>query len=386
MIVLAKGFGQKEQEVGYSFIIENPDPTYAYEDSEYHVALYDTNGTVLKTDSGYINMLLAGQQLGVSGSIYLDEGVTATKMEVQLNQGNVVEAKDYKPFTVENGTYFPNEYSPTVRGLINNPYEQDVRDLKVSAVLYNSAGEIIGGGNAYLNFILANSSTGVAIYVTSSGEVSRVDIYPSFSGFYELDIQEQLPEGASKLVLSKQGYGQDGTNLGIGMILENHNQAYAIENSMYHATSFSEDGTILAVSEGYLSVLLPGQTLGVADAQYLNEDVIVSRVDIQIKEGDFTESSIVSTFSSENISFLPDEYSPRVTGEIVNPYSKELSYVRVDAIAYNDIGDIIGSGLAYLDFVPANSKTAVEVYITVSGTPAKVELYAVPSMLSDIED
>jgi hypothetical protein len=130
--------------------------------------------------------------------------------------------------------------------------------------------------------------------------------------------------------------------------------------------------------------LLPTQTLGVADSQYLDEGVIVSRVDVQIKTGSFSELDIIPMFTSENVNFIPDEYSPQVTGEIISPYSKEVSNVRVDAIAYNEAGEIIGSGTTYLSFVPANSKAAVSVYVTVAGTPAKVELFASPSALSDL--
>jgi hypothetical protein len=59
--------------------------------------------------------------------------------------------------------------------------------------------------------------------------------------------------------------------------------------------------------------------------------------------------------------------------------------LRVSAIVYNEAGDIIGGGFTYLDFAPANDKTAVEVSITCIGTPAKIELYATVSSLSDFE-
>jgi hypothetical protein len=384
--LISQGFGQNGQEVGYGYVINNPNPDLAFDGSQYQIAVYNAEGTVIETDSGYINFILPGQQVGIGGTIYLDEGLTAAKVEIQINEGDAVASDLSGTFTSEKVTYAPTEYYSTARGVITNPYDQEVTNLQVSAIVYDEAGEIIGGGNTYLNFILANSSTGVIIPVTSNGNVSRVEIFPILTNFYDLDTSYQLPEGASNLVLTKQGYGQANTSMGIGMILENPNQGYAIENSMYHVTSYSEDGSVLAVSDGYVNLLLPTQTLGVADAQFLDEDVIVSRVDVQIKTGDFTESNEIPAFTSENVAFLPDQYSPQVTGEIVNPYSKEISNVRVDAVAYNDAGDIIGSGMTYLDFIPANAKAAVSVYVTVVGTPAKVELYAAVSALSDLEN
>ncbi len=384
LTITSQGLGQDGQTIGYGFIVHNPNSNYAFESSDYQIALYNAEGTVIETDSGYIELILPGQNLGVGGNIYLDEGLTATKMDIQLSAGNVIVSDLVDLFVVEKTAYLPGDYSSYAVGVINNPYDKDITSLRVSALVYNDAKEIIGGGLTYLNFLLAQKSIGVSVSVTSNGTVANVELYPALSGLSLLETSDQLPEGASNLVLSKQGYGQDGSNLAIGMILENPNQGYSIENSLYHVTSYSSDGSVLGVSDGYINLLLPGQILGVADAQYLDEGAVVSTIDIQIMTGDYTQSDVIPTFTSENVSFLADQYSPQVTGEILNPYSQEVTNVRVDAIAYNDAGDIIGSGFTYLDFIPANTKAAASVYLSVAGTPAKVELYAAVSALSEI--
>jgi len=380
------GFGQKNQELGFGFDFNNPNNKFAIRSIPFQIAVYDANNTVVNTEGGYVDYINPGETLGVGGIIYLNEGVTAAKIEVQLGEGEPVAAEFSEPFTVENVTYVPTEYYSTARGVITNPYDQDTTTIKVSAILYDEADQIVGGGNTYLSFLLANGSSGVIVPVSSSNNVSRVEIYPSITSIYEFENSNQIPEGASNLSKLKQGFGQNNTNLGIGMTIENPNQGYAIESSMYQSTSYSDDGSVLGVSTGYISLLLPTQILGISDAQYLDEGAIVARVDIQIKTGNFTVSNLIPMFTSENVTFIPDEYSPQVTGEIVNPYSKEVSNVRVDAIAYNDVGEIIGSGYTYLNFIPANSKAAVSVYMTVAGTPATVELYAAPSALSDIAE
>ena len=384
-LILGKtGFGQNNQEMGYAATVTNPNTDLAMMNIPYQIAVYDLDNKVINTDGGYIDYILPGEMLGIGGIIYLDEGVKAAKIEVQLSGGEPVATELSESFGVDKITYVPTEYYSTVRGVISNPYDQDMTSLKVSAILYDEADQIVGGGNTYLSFLLANGSAGVIIPVSSSKDVSRVEIYPAITSYYELEYQSQAPDGARNLVVVKQGFGQNNTNLGIGTMLENPNQDYAIENSMYQSTSYSDDGSVLGVSTGYINLVLPTQMLGVADSQYLDEGAIVSRVDVQIKTGNFTELTIIPMFTSENVTFIPDEYSPQVTGEIINPYSKEVSNIRVDAIAYNDAGEIIGSGYTYLNFIPANSKAAVSVYVTVAGTPAKVEIYAVPSVLTDI--
>jgi len=378
------GFGQNKQEAGYGFKLTNNNVDVAIRSIPFQIAVYDTNNKVVDTEGGYTDYIYGGETLGVGGTIYLDDGVKVGKIEVQVSEGEPIVAEFTEPFTVDNVIYVPSEYSSSVRGVITNPYDQDLTTLKVSAILYDEADNIIGGGNTYLSFLLANSSSGVIVPVSGSTNVSRVELYPSITNIYEFENPNQIPEGVSNLSIIKQGFGQNNTSLGIGMTIENPNQGYAIESSMYQSTSYSNDGSVLGVSTGYISLLLPTQILGISDAQYLDEGAIVSRVDVRIKTGYFTESNIIPIFTSENITFIPDEYSPQVTGEIVSPYSKEVSNVRVDAIAYNDAGEIIGSGYTYLNFIPANSKAAVSVYMTVAETPATVELYAAPSALSDI--
>ena len=64
--------------------------------------------------------------------------------------------------------------------MITSPYSRKLESLRVSAVLYNEAGEIIGGGLTYLNFVLANGTTGVKILTTARPdvEVASVELYP----------------------------------------------------------------------------------------------------------------------------------------------------------------------------------------------------------------
>ena len=386
-VVMGKtGFGQNKQEAGYGLELKNNNENVAIRSIPFQIAVYDANNTVVDTEGGYVDYIYPGETLGVGGTIYLNEGVTAAKIEVQVSEGEPIVAEFTEPFGVDSVTYVPSEYSSSVRGVITNPYDQDLTTIKVSAILYDEADNIVGGGNTYLSFLLANSSSGVIVPVSGSNNVSRVELYPSITNIYEFENPNQKPEEASNLSIIKQGFGQNNTSLGIGMTIENLNQGYAIESSMYQSTSYSDDGSILGVSTGYISLLLPTQILGISDAQYLDEGAIVARVDIQIQTGYFTESNIIPMFTSENVTFIPDEYSPQVTGEIVNPYSKEVTNVRVDAIAYNDAGDIIGSGYTYLNFIPANSKAAVSVYMTVAETPTTVELFAAPSALTDITE
>jgi hypothetical protein len=339
----------------------------------------------LRTDSGYIELILPSQTLGVAGTMWLDEGVAVSKLEVQLLEGDSTPTEPIPTFTVESSTYYAGEYSDAATCVINSPYGIDLQDIRVSAVVYNEDGEIIGGGFTYLDFILANGSTGVEVSVTTSGDVATVELYPTVSGLTFLWEETELPEGASNIALAKQGFGQDDQEIGFGMLIENPNGNFAIENSQYHVTAFAEDGHVLATEEGYVEVLLPNQILGVAGTTYLVEGTDVARIDAHVLVGGFVESDPIPYFTAENVTYQPDAYFPQVTGQIVSPYDQDITDVRVSAILYNEAGEIVGGGFTYLDFAPANGKAAAEVSITSSGTPATTELYATVSGLSEFE-
>lgn len=384
--VVSYGFGQDNRSVGYSFIVENPNSGLSFERSQYQLAALDESGAIVDTDSGFISLLLPDQTLGVSGSFFVDEGVTVASINVQLNAGDSETAEPIATFTVENPTYFAGSFSSSVTGVIGNPYERDLSNVRVSAVAYNAADEIVGGGFTFLNFVLANSTTGVDVSVTTAGEVARVELYPTISGLTFLGTESELPEDATIVNIINHGYGQEDRSAGFGLVLENSNNAYSIENSEYHVTLFAEDGTVIGVEEGFINLLLPSQVLGVGGDIFLDEGQIASHIEVQYQVGDYVAvTEELLPFTSENAVFSQGSFSSQVTGFIVNPYSQNITTLRVSAIAYNESGEIIGGGFTFLDFAIANGQSPVEVSVTTSGVPATVEIYATLSSLSDFE-
>ena len=385
--ITAQGFGQDDRSLAYAFIVENPNMGLSIERSQYQVGAYDAEGVVVDTDSGYVELLLPGQTLGVVGTMYLDEGVTVARVEPQLNEGDAVASEGIPTFTVDSVSYHAGEYSSAATGIVKSPYNADISSVKVFAVAYNATGDIVGGGFTYLSFILANGTTGVEVAVTTSKdeEVASVDLYLTLSGLSLLTSQGAMPAGTANLVLSKSGFGQQRRQVAFGLLVENPNQGFSVEDTQYHVTIYAEDGTVLGTEGGYINVILPNQTLGVAGSVYLFEGMTASRVDVQLKAGTFKESDVLPVFTAENVVYHAGEYSSKVTGQVVSPYASDITDVRVCAIAYDEAGRIVGGGLTYLDFVPASGRAAVEVFVTAAGEPATVELYPAMSALSEIK-
>lgn len=230
--LVAQGFGQDGRHLGYAFLVGNPNQGFAVEDAQYQIAAYNDAGTVVETDSGFISFLLPNQTLGVGGNMILDEGVTASKVEIQLKASKTQATEPIPNFKVDKVTYFASGISSFATGIINSPYNRDMTQLRVSSVAYDKSGNIIGGGFTFLNFIPANGTTGVKTSLTSSGNVAKVELYPTLSGLSMLSKETNLPVGASDLVLVKQGFGQDKRRAGFGLLIENKNDSFAVDLSL----------------------------------------------------------------------------------------------------------------------------------------------------------
>lgn len=175
--------GTSTIQYGYAFLLENPNPSTAFERTQYQVALYDAAGIVLKTDSGYITFLAPGEKTAVADNMYLDAGAKPVRLDVQVKPGKSQVLKEIVPnFTTENVTYKPDRFSSKVTGVIRSPFKKDLSDLHVSAVAYDANGAIIGGGFTFLKFVPAGGAAAVEVSITTAGTPVKVELYPALSG------------------------------------------------------------------------------------------------------------------------------------------------------------------------------------------------------------
>lgn len=177
--VAKSGFGQKGKSVSIAFLVDNGGPTL--EDSQYQIAAYGGGGTVLGSDSGYISLILSAQRLGIAKDIYLNADTPVTRIDVQVKAGKAA-TKTYPPaFTSSNVAYQPDKDYPKVSGIIKSAYPTDVKNVRVSAIVYDAAGNIIGGGYTFVDFIPANGQSAAQTSVTTSATVARAEMYAMLS-------------------------------------------------------------------------------------------------------------------------------------------------------------------------------------------------------------
>jgi hypothetical protein len=351
---------------------------------QYQAVLYDADGGILKTDSGWLEIVFPEQKLAYASEMYLDEGMIAASMEVRLSGGEVVSTDPLPVFGVADATFHPDDFFPSVTAVISSPYQRLFEDVRVSAVVYNEADEIIGGGYTYQGVVPAEANVGTKATVTYAGEVARVEVYPVLSSLSLLG-EGGPPDGADSAQVVQVGFGQDGQQIGIGFLVQNPNDDLAIEGLPFVATIYDGGGAVIGTADGYVPGLHPGVTLGIGLDSFVFEGTAAAQVVVHLGNGRYVEPEPTwMPFTSLDATYRPGSYGfDNVTGFVVNPYDQDVSNLRVSAIVFNEAGDIIGGGFTFLDFASASTQTAVEVSVTVAGTPTRAELYPALSNLSD---
>jgi hypothetical protein len=184
--LLQSGYSSSGREVGYGLLIANANTDYDIEGVRYRATAYAADGSVLGINAGYAPRLPSAQTMGLSDSIFVAAEEPVERVDVQISNGRFVQPDpDYQPFVTEDASFEPGRVSNHVRGFVVNPYEQDVTDLFVSAILYDDTGEIIGSGFTFLDEVAARGRTAVEVRTLTSSEPASFELYATLSSLSE---------------------------------------------------------------------------------------------------------------------------------------------------------------------------------------------------------
>lgn len=384
------GYSQSEAyaEVSWGILISNQDRVNAVLDTAYVLTFMDEAGEAIETDDGYVDIILPGAEIGVGGSTFLPEGAIARSMRVDLRPGYRSDPPIEPQIAIDDVAIFQRARFATATGAAQLRFDRPVEDIDVYAVAFNQEGEIIGGGNTHLPFLLPGEATGVEVSVPSVGQPARVELYPLITGAsLHADQLARLDPPEETVAVVDDGFGHVATSgeVGWAFVVENADATLAFEPVSYQVTAWGEGETVLATNVASVALLLPGERLGVAGSVFVPPGHEPERVDVQVLARSSREASTAAGFLTvDETSLAPDPYTPRATGVVSNDLDADLEAISVFAVGYDAGGAIIGGGVAFIDLVPARGETPVEVALAVDGEPARVELYATSSPASQI--
>jgi hypothetical protein len=180
----------------------------------------------------------------------------------------------------------------------------------------------------------------------------------------------------SGLVVLDSGVGQAKAGGPVTVAALIRNEGPAIDLSPITITVYDAGGTVIAAGDTTLHYLPSGETTGFAHRLAARGTGVAVSADIQAGQGRIASDPQPGGLSFGGMTLVSDRTGMSASAVLSSTYTTDLSEVRVDAVAYDGRGTIIGGGEMIKRLVPAGSSVGVLVSLDVSASPARVELYA----------
>ena len=365
LVMLGEDFWiQQESSVYLAFYFYNPNVDILFEDIEYTIYLYDADGSELTYYTSDLRYLFPQETFGLSEILYLDyETAVVDSVEIEWTYLSGAVEDFTNPFTVEDVTYWENDDFPIVSGKILNASSDTYTYILANVICLDSNDQIVGSGYANIQFVPGNDFMGFTTYVDVFGEVSSVEVYPTYtysSYFYEGD------EFWSEISILEDNFFIDDYGYILGGMVAENNIDVPLSDSIAYITFYDENDAVTAVASYTLELILPGDTVGIAPwASTPPIDSETTSYDILVLPGDYKDDYEVADNPFEvNSTKLTGEYDEYVTVNFTNGYSKSASEVNVNVLLYDTDGAIIGGGYSwYYDPIPAGGSVEMDIWV-----------------------
>lgn len=184
--VLKTGFYYNETTLGGGFLVQNT-TNEVMRGAEYHLTIFEDDGSVAQVASGIISLIWPGQIIAVSpGTVTLSEGAAPVDFQVNVMAGDPIDQEfSSNPLSIQSSTFIDDTLYPFVSVTIANAHNQEINNPYVTVLLYNAADDIIGGGYTYPDPVPANGTLTYDVYVThiTSEAPARIEAFASLTSY-----------------------------------------------------------------------------------------------------------------------------------------------------------------------------------------------------------
>jgi hypothetical protein len=184
--ILKTGFYYDETNLGGGFLVQNT-TNEVMRGAEYHLTIFEDDGSVAQIASGIISLIWPGQTIGVSpGAVTLSEGAAPVDFKVNVMAGDPANQEfSSNPLSIQSSTFIDDNLYPFVSVTIANDHNQEINNPYVTVILYDAADEIIGGGYTYPDPVPANGILTYDVYVTNATSVppDRIEAFVSLTSY-----------------------------------------------------------------------------------------------------------------------------------------------------------------------------------------------------------
>jgi hypothetical protein len=381
-------YDEESNVVFVAFFFENP-TEMVYEDVEYTVYLVDADGNEVDNQSASIRYIFPQQVFGIAFNFYLDDEaplVDSASVDWEYDDRYIDEDLT-NPFSTDSILFWENDGWPMVTGKVVNTNTNTYSDIRANIICYDDAGDIVGGGYTYIDFVPGEFYSGFSTYVDAYSNVASVEVFPTLS--YLSERYEGNDFWSYIDVTDTYFYEGDYDDIQFGAVIQNTTDR-TIKDAIVVATFYDDDDNITAVGESYVDVLLPGSTLGVYPWVSSPPDgTVTTKYDVIVLPGDFDDDyELTENPFTVNDAQITGDYDENVTVSFTNNYSKSVSEVDVYVLLYDAEGKIIGGGDDWSEEpTPAGGTTEVEVWVDYSDDRAvdDIKVWVVPNYWTEFE-
>lgn len=185
--------------------------------------------------------------------------------------------------------------------------------------------------------------------------------------------REPTPAPASMVIMA-QGFGQRAGKVSYAFVVSNPDGSLLAQDVRYQVAAFDAAGIVLLTDTGTIPQIGPAQQMGVGKELSLAPSLVVTRIEVLVRPGQYVQSPPVQMLEVTNPAFVEGS-PPNLTGIVINPLSRDLADLNVVGIAYDEIG-VIGGGTVLVPFVPAGGQAPVGIPIVTSQQATRVEFFA----------
>lgn len=169
-------FGQGSS-VSYGVVLDNPSNTEDALSVSVQVNFLDSANHTLQSASNRIGVVRAGSTFNLGGNQSLSSQTSVVKLEVIVQTDSYAKAATHEP-AVDNVHIVPGSSEPSWVGevdgdLINDDPNHTLTNAQVYVVLFDSAGNVVGGGTG---FAFATLPPGTRVYLSASSGFQSVPV------------------------------------------------------------------------------------------------------------------------------------------------------------------------------------------------------------------
>jgi len=391
LIIVLENFGVVEDEAYVGFVMKNQKTDLSLTGVEYTINIMDGDGIIVGQENNKFPWLLPEQSLGIFFRVSLnEENPPAEKYNIVLEFEETSQPElSQDPFTSEKIKLWESGYWPIVTGVIKNSDTNIYTDVRTSILCYDAAGQIVGGGYEYIDFVPGQGQMGFSTYLDNYDDVDSIEVFPILT--YMSDSYEDTPEFWGMTYIPDENYYLSASDeIYGGTVIQSNLDDQTLEDVILNVTFYDDEGYVISHGSQDIDYFLPGDTVGVSPFIDSPDDLpSLSYYETRIFPGDFAEDfELTETVFTVNSTELTGDYSDKVKVNFTNTYDKLVTEVDIFVLVYDASGNIIGGGDTYYDEpIPAGGSGEYEIYVYYDSeyTVDSIKAWVVPSFWTDFE-